>query len=176
MKIHLSDQNASRNPGQDFPESPSRESDCTYPTAEETALWVALNRAQRSIYRSMDLALKARSLPPLRWYDVLWSLERAKEGGLRPFELEKMLIFEQSNLSRLLRRMIEAGLVEESIFPDDRRGKILAITSKGCQIRAQMWKVYGPLIHEHMNGISEQFDLTNIACALRSLFDEEVGK
>ncbi|MGI9510565.1 MAG: MarR family winged helix-turn-helix transcriptional regulator, partial [Geminicoccaceae bacterium] len=114
MKIHLSDQNASRNFRGDSGGAQSRERDLSYPTAEETALWVAFNRAQRSIYRSMDSALKAAGLPPLRWYDVLWSLERSKEKGVRPFELEKLLIFEQSNLSRLLRRMIDAGLVEES--------------------------------------------------------------
>ncbi|MGI9494011.1 MAG: MarR family winged helix-turn-helix transcriptional regulator [Geminicoccaceae bacterium] len=122
----------------------------------------------------MDSALKAKGLPPLRWYDVLWSLERAKGGGVRPFELEKLLIFEQSNLSRLLRRMIDAGLVEEAIFQDDRRGKVLGITSKGLEIRSEMWKVYGPLIHEHMGGISKQFDPAHIAYALKSLFNQDV--
>ena len=175
MKIHLSDQDASRNSGEDSQESQSRESDGTYPTAEETALWVTLNRAQRSIYRSMDSALKAKGLPPLRWYDVLWSLERAKGRRVRPFELEKLLIFEQSNLSRLLRRMIEAGLVEESTFQDDRRGKILMITSKGCRIRGQMWEIYGPLIHEHMSRVSNRYDPTDIASALKSLFGRDVG-
>ncbi len=147
-----------------------------YPTAEETALWVALNDAQRSIYRSMDSTLKAEDLPPLRWYDVLWALERAKGAGVRPFELERLLIFEQSYLSRLLRRMIEAGLVEESVFKDDRRGKVLVITSKGCQIRGQMWKIYGPLIHKHMDSISNRFDLANIAQGLKSLIDQDAEK
>ena len=172
MKIHLSNQYAPRNPREEFWDSRSREREGMNPTAEETALWVALNRAQRSIYRSMDSALKAKSLPPLRWYDVLWALERAEDVGVRPFELEKLLIFEQSNLSRLLRRMIEAGLVEESIFQDDRRGKVLVITSKGCEIRGRMWKIYGPLIHEHMSSISERFDLATIADGLKSLLDQ----
>ncbi len=169
MKIHLSDQDISSNSEGDSPEARSRERDGIYPTAGETALWVALNHAQRSIYRTMDAAMKGKGLPPLRWYDVLWSLERANEKGVRPFELEKLLIFEQSNLSRLLHRMIEAGLVEESVFQSDRRGKVLAITSKGCQIRRQMWKIYGPLIHEHMSGISNRDDPEEIAGALRSL-------
>ncbi len=173
MKIHLSNKDASRNPREDSQELQSRERDSAYPTAEETALWVALNRAQRSIYRSMDSALRAKGLPPLRWYDVLWALERDKGGGVRPFELEKLLIFEQSNLSRLLRRMIEAGLVVESVFQDDRRGKVLGITSKGCQTRGQMWQIYGPLIHEHISGISKRHDPVNIAGALKSLFGQD---
>lgn len=173
MKIHLSNQNVSRNPGENSPDSQSRERDGPYPTAEEADIWVALNRAQRSIYRSMDLALKAEGLPPLRWYDVLWSLERAEGEGVRPFELEKHLIFEQSNLSRLLRRMIDAELVEESVCRDDRRGKLLGITPKGCRIRKRMWKIYGPLIHTHMNGLSKQYDPAHLSGALTSLVDHD---
>ncbi len=140
-----------------------------HPTAEETALWVALNLAQRSIYGVMDSTLKAEGLPPLRWYDVLWAIERAKDGGLRPFEMEKSLLFEQSNLSRLLRRMIGEGLLEESVFQDDRRGKVLRITAKGCQVRKQMWMIYGPLIHEHMYGLPTEYEPEEIALALNSL-------
>ncbi len=144
-----------------------------YPTKNETALWVALNQAQRSIYQAMDSALKASGLPPLRWYDVLWAMERAQSQGVRPFELEKELIFEQSNFSRLLRRMIDAGLVEEAQYENDRRGKLLRITSKGCDVRRQMWCIYGPLIHKHMGYMASQFDHGDTAAALRSLFDQE---
>lgn len=143
-----------------------------FPSEDETALWVVLNRGQRYIHRSMDLALKAQGLPPLRWYDVLWSVERAKDDGIRPFELEKMLIFEQSNLSRLLHRMKKEELIEEAVFQDDRRGRILKLTLKGRQLRRQMWQIYGPLIHHYMSVVSERYDPTNMASALRSLFDE----
>ena len=144
-----------------------------YPTEEETALWVAMNLAQRSVYRAMDAALKARGLPPLRWYDVLWAIERAGDGGVRPFEMERSLLFEQSNLSRLLHRMTGEGLVEESVFQDDRRGKLLRITRKGRQVRKEMWQVYGPLIHGHMGGLSDECDLEEMALALSSLIRRE---
>jgi DNA-binding MarR family transcriptional regulator len=144
-----------------------------YPTAQETALWVALNRAQRSIHGAMEGALKAAGLPPLRWYDVLWSIERAGNGGLRPFALEKSLIFEQSNLSRLLQRMTAKGLVEESVCPDDRRGKVLRITETGRQVRKSMWEIYGPLIHQHMCGLSGGSYPEAIAAELKALIKSE---
>ena len=139
-----------------------------YPTGDETALWVSLNLAQRSIYRVMDAALKAEGLPPLRWYDVLWSLERDKGDGLRAFELERSLIFEQSNLSRLLRRMIGEGLAAESVCPEDRRGKVLRITAEGRRIRKRMWRIYGPLIKRHMREVAAR-DQRRMASALLSL-------
>jgi DNA-binding MarR family transcriptional regulator len=139
-------------------------------------MWISLNLAQRLIYKNMDSILKDQGLPPLRWYDVLWELDRTPGEGLRPFELEKFLLFEQSNLSRLLRRMIDAGLVEELIFSDDRRGKILKITDKGSTIRAQMWAIYGSLIHKHISRIAGDHDLEQMTQALRGLVDETIPK
>lgn len=146
-----------------------------FPTREETEAWVALNLAQRKIYRAMDTALKAEDLPPLRWYDVLWSLERSDKAGLRAFELERMLIFEQSNLSRLLTRMIGEGLVRESVCRQDRRAKVLRITAAGRRTRARMWATYGPLMHRHLGAAGTAVELRQIATALRGLLDGPKG-
>ncbi|MCP4315561.1 MAG: MarR family transcriptional regulator [Hyphomicrobiales bacterium] len=140
-----------------------------YPTKEETRLWVALNLSQRKIYREMDTALKTEGLPPLRWYDVLWELERATCGGLRPYEMGQKLNFEQSNLSRLLQRLVCEGLVEEFVYPDDGRGKVLQITARGREVRKQMWKIYGSLIHKHISKVSDQDDMATAVSALNLL-------
>ena len=129
-----------------------------------------MNLAQRSIYRAIDSSLKIEGLPPLRWYDVLWELEQA-DDGLRPFELESLLIFEQSNLSRLLRRIIDEGLVEERRYSQDGRGKILHITATGQQLRKRMWRVYGPLIQKHVGNILDQQDANVVAASLNSLIE-----
>ena len=143
--------------------------DADFPTREETELWVALNLAQRRIYRAMDTALKSSGLPPLRWYDVLWSLERKDQAGLYAHELEKALIFEQSNLSRLLNRMIREDLVRETVCKEDRRAKVLRITAKGRRTRREMWAIYGPLIHRHLGEISDPRDQKRTASALQRL-------
>ncbi len=140
-----------------------------YPTRDETALWVALNLTQRKIYAAIDAALKTAGLPPLRWYDVLWELERAKDCGARAFELEAKLLFQQSNLSRLLQRMISGGLVEEFVFENDRRGKVIRITEKGSAVRKEMWEVYGPLIHKYMSKVPDPHELTNATAALTKI-------
>ena len=115
-----------------------------------------------------QLGAQRRGFPPLRWYDVLWELDRAKDG-LRPFELEKKLIFEQSNLSRLLRRIIDEGLIEEFAYPNDGRGKVLKITKSGHSVRKKMWKIYGPLIDEHVGEIAKNSDPASFAATLMSL-------
>lgn len=140
-----------------------------YPTEEETDLWITLNLVQRTIYNAMDSALGAEQLPPLRWYDVLWELERADPEGMRQFELGAKHIFHQSNLSRLLKRMIGEGLIEEFVYESDRRGKILRITNKGRTIRMRMWEIYGPLIHENMSRIADLNKLKEVTAALKPL-------
>lgn len=150
---------------------PSPECERVDPTAEQTALWVALNRAQRAIYRTMDAELKANGLPPLRWYDVLWELERTQQDGLRPKEIEKSHLFEQSNLSRLLQRLVDEGLVEVLEYPDDGRGKIMKITPHGRRMRKRMWTIYGPLIHKLMSPIDSSEELSKTSATLGKLID-----
>ena len=137
-------------------------------TTQKIAFWVALNLAYRSVHREIEKALKAEGLPPLRWYDVLWELERA-DGGMRPFELERSLLFEQSNLSRMLRRIINDGLVEERAYEGDGRGKVLLITAKGLEVRRDMWTVYGPQIERHFGDIGDRPDAGDLIKILKSL-------
>lgn len=141
-----------------------------YPSDEETGLWLALNLAHRTAHRSIEAALKAKGLPALRWYDILWELEQAEEG-LRPQELERRLVFEQSNLSRTLRRMVGEGLVDQTTHEGDRRGRIVKITVSGKEIRKRMWTVYGPLITENLRKIPGSHDFDAMAAALGALVD-----
>lgn len=137
-------------------------------TTNKTGVWVALNLAYRSVHRDMEKALKDAGLPPLRWYDVLWELENSEEG-LRPIELEKELLFEQSNLSRMLRRIVDEGLVEERAFEADGRGKLLRITPKGRRVREQMWQIYGSQIELHFGEIGARADAGKLVESLKSL-------
>lgn len=108
-----------------------------------------MNRATRRIQAHISAALKEAGLPPLKWYDLLWSLER-HGGQLRPFELARDTIFEQSNLSHLSKRLATEKLIEIVEYGGDRRGKILKITTKGRDLRRRMWAIYGPMLHDGM--------------------------
>ena len=144
-----------------------------FPSKQETDLWVALNRVQQSLYRAMDAEMKEHGLPPLKWYDVLWELERSADDGSRAYALENKSLFEQSNLSRLLARMIDQGLIEEFRCPSDGRGRVYKITSCGKSLRKRMWDVYGPLIHAHMGSLSEEFPSQSLVEGLYSMVEDE---
>lgn len=110
--------------------------------------WARLMRVSRQLVESAEDALKAGSLPPLAWYDVLHELAEAGEGGLRPFQLIERTLFAQYNISRLLARLEADGLVEKLRVADDGRGQTIRITAKGRETRRQMWAVYGKSIAE----------------------------
>ena len=77
-------------------------------------------------------------------------------------------------LSRLLRNMIDDGLVDETVFEGDRRGKILRITPQGRRIRKKMWSIYGPLLREHMSKVSLTGEIENLTDKLNLLCPEGV--
>ncbi|WP_424978202.1 MarR family winged helix-turn-helix transcriptional regulator [Leisingera sp. S232] len=129
------------------------------PNKRETRIWVLLNRAYRQLHRDMEAEFSAASLPSLRWYDVLWGIERSGTDGRRAYELTQSLLFEQSNLSRILAQMAKQGLIRETVCTQDRRGKVLHITEEGAALRRRMWDVYGPVLKRNMQALAKAEDL-----------------
>ena len=121
--------------------------DTPNPNDSTTAIWVLLNLAHRQVTGRFEVALKRAGLPNARWYDVLWALEKnGGDKGLRQFELESFSLFDQPNLSRTLKRMVESGLVTQCAAENDGRGRVLRITEAGRDLRARMWQIYGGLM------------------------------
>jgi DNA-binding MarR family transcriptional regulator len=112
------------------------------PGPETIALWTRLMTSSRVLLERVEGALKAAGLPPLSWYDALLELEKAEEGGLRPFALQERLLLPQYGTSRLVDRLVGVGLVERRPCAEDGRGQELAITAEGRAMRARMWPVY----------------------------------
>lgn len=111
------------------------------PSAEAVAAWTRLVAASRLLVERVEATLKAEGMPPLGWYDALWELERA-DAPLRPFELQERLLLPQYGTSRLLDRLVQAGLVERLPVEQDGRGQLVRITDSGRETRARMWPVY----------------------------------
>ena len=110
--------------------------------------WIALNRAQQAALLHIERAFREAQLPPSGWYDVLWELDKAGAAGLRPFEIEHRRLIAQSNVSRLIDRLAEAGYVERLPCKEDARGQRIVITPAGRAMRKRMWPVYARAIAE----------------------------
>lgn len=114
------------------------------PAAMTLLAWTRLLRAADLAGQHSAATLRAAGLPPPEWYDVLLALERS--GPQRPRALQAALATEQYALSRLLDRIVKAGLATRTPCPDDARGHTLELTEDGRAMRAAMWPVYAEAI------------------------------
>ena len=108
--------------------------------------WALFLTAHAVLVEQIELRLAAAGLPSLAWYDVLWALERAGERRLRMSELAEMTVITRSNLTRLVDRLEDAGLVERVRAEEDRRGAFAVVTAEGRALRRKMWPVYAAAI------------------------------
>ncbi len=130
-----------------------------FPDDETIEAWVRLHRAQRSLLETVEGALKKNELPPLEWYDVLLELHRQGDGRLRQFEIGQRVLLSKHNLSRLIDRLEQQGLVSRQACKEDGRGYQIRMTKDGEKLLKQMWPVYGRSIQEQ---IGEKLNLKEI--------------
>lgn len=136
--------------------------------AKKTSAWAALLTARALVVEAIEKLLADAELPELAWYDVLWALEQAPAGRLRMHELAAQTVITRSNMTRLVDRLEAAGLVSRQRDPEDRRGAFAQLTPAGKQMRARMWKVYGPAIAEFFDDHVSEAEATAMrACLLR---------
>ena len=136
-----------------------------------TKAWVRLVRARHAVVSAVEADAKEAGVLPVEWYDVLWDLERHEEG-VRPFELEQRLLFAQYNLSRLIDRMVEAGLVKKVACPTDKRGHMLFVTEAGKKQRRATWPHYARAVNKHLGDKLSEAETEKLAALLRKLIEE----
>lgn len=111
--------------------------------------WRRLEKSYALVHARLEQALKAEKLPPLLWLRALEEFARRGDEGLRPFELQDALDLEQPAVSRLLEKMVGAGLLNRAECQDDRRGWQVVATPLGAETRERMAAVYTDALSAH---------------------------
>ena len=142
------------------------------PSASVIRAWGRLIRAERIVVGRIEAELKSAGFPSLHWYDVLLELKRGPEGRLTPREIEEAGLFEQYNLSRLLDRMENEGLVRRIPFPGDKRRQLVEITEEGRALQMRMWGVYGAAINRFISAKLTDKEAGQLSALLLKLIQE----
>jgi DNA-binding MarR family transcriptional regulator len=137
------------------------------PSAEATAAWIRLVRIQSRVLSAVEQDLKKAGFPPLSWYDALLELSRAPMGA--PVELEKQVLLPQYGLSRLIDRLVEAGLVQRKVCEVDKRGLVVEITEAGRELQKKMWNAYSTAIERHIGSKLSDADAAKLSMLLDRL-------
>jgi DNA-binding MarR family transcriptional regulator len=99
--------------------------------APDTALIDDIRSASRQMVRElgfMEATLAATDYPPSAVHTIL---EIGRRGPMTAMQLAEFLHLEKSSVSRMLRKLIEAGELKETADPFDARSKPLSLTAKG---------------------------------------------
>jgi DNA-binding MarR family transcriptional regulator len=137
-----------------------------------TQTWALFLTTHSVLVGAMESRLKDAGLPPLAWYDVLWILERTPDQRLRMSALADQLVLTRFNVTRLVDRLVEAGLVARRQTKEDGRGFYAVLTEKGRVLRRQMWAVYQPAIVELFNQHLSSAQHAEMQSALRRLLEQ----
>src|SRR5215211_1085273 len=116
---------------------------------EQFEAWRAFLRAQAALISTLDRELEAEQGLPITFFDVLIQLSQAG-GRLRMSELADAVLLSRSGVTRLVDRMVRAGLVRREACPEDRRSLYAALTPEGTRAlkRARPF---------HLRGVAEHF-------------------
>jgi DNA-binding MarR family transcriptional regulator len=119
------------------------------PDPAQLAAWRLLLEAHATTTELLERELVAERGLPLSRYDVLLNLSEAPEGRRRMQELSASVLLSKSGLSRLVDRMVEAGLVRRERCQDDRRGWYAVLTDQGRSALRRAAPVHLRGVHEH---------------------------
>lgn len=90
-----------------------------------------LLEAHASLTAAVNRELEATAGMPITWFELLIRLSRSPEQRLRMSELSGQVGLSHSGLTRLVDRVIDAGLVRREACPEDRRGAFAVLTPAG---------------------------------------------
>ncbi|WP_316232350.1 MarR family winged helix-turn-helix transcriptional regulator [Bradyrhizobium sp. SZCCHNR1051] len=83
----------------------------------------------------METTLAATDHPPSAVHTIL---EIGLRGPLTAMQLGTILHLEKSSISRMVRKLIDSGELQETTDPDDARSKPLCLTAKGRKTLAAL--------------------------------------
>jgi len=118
-------------------------------TDARLAAWDLFLETQGTLLCRLERELHAECGLPLTWYAVLLRLHDAPDRRLRMQELVGPLMITKSGITRLVDRMVAAGLIARTTCPSDRRGAFASLTEAGSATLQQATPIHRRGIYQH---------------------------
>lgn len=109
---------------------------------------VLTRRAGRSLERECGI--------PQPWFEVLLRISRTEGGQVSMGSLAQQVALTSGGITRLLDRMIDAGLVQRVPCPTDRRVLFAALTDRGQTKLAQALVVHAAELRDTFHGFTKR--------------------
>lgn len=138
-------------------------------------LWIRLLRASRLIETLLRDRLKSEFDTTLPRFDVMAALSRSQDGMLMS-DLSRFLLVSNGNVTGIVDRLVQEGLVARAQREGDRRTSIVSLTTTGRQQFARMAAAHEGWVNEALAGIddSEARQLAGFLKSFRSNWESDV--
>ncbi len=100
--------------------------------------WGALARTHAAITGRLQEALAGADFPPLPWYEVLATVAEAPEQRMKMGDLAEALVITRGGLTKLVDRLVKAGLLERTFCETDRRVSYATLCPAGDELLEEM--------------------------------------
>ena len=100
--------------------------------------WGALTRTHAAETGRLQEALAQADFPPLPWYEVLATVAEAPDRRMRMGDLAEALVITRGGLTKLVDRLIKAGLMERTFCESDRRVSYATLLPAGEELLEEM--------------------------------------
>jgi DNA-binding MarR family transcriptional regulator len=108
------------------------------PATPHGEAWGALTRTHAAVTQRLQEALAQGDYPPLPWYEVLATVAEAPEQRMRMGDLAEVLVITRGGLTKLVDRLVKAGLLERTFCETDRRVSYATLLPAGRDLLAEM--------------------------------------
>jgi DNA-binding MarR family transcriptional regulator len=109
---------------------------------ERMAAWMTLMQTHATVVAAIEEELMSERNLPLSWHEVLVRLAASPDGRLRMQDLARSVLLSKSGVTRLVDRMVDAGLVGRDACAADRRVVYASITKKGRAVLADAMPIF----------------------------------
>ena len=135
----------------------------------ELRAWQGLLHAHQQVIRTLDAELRDEHGLSLADYDVLLRLARAPGRTLKMTELARRVMMSPSGVTRVVDRLVQAGLIRRDRIDDDARVMLANLTARGREALRQAARTHLRGIREHFTGRLSEAQLRNVAVALERI-------
>ena len=138
---------------------------------ERIQLMGLIIRAHRRLTDSLERELEQSVGIPLVFFDVLIHVGAAPEGRLTMSTLSSDVALTTGGVTRLVDRMVEAGLVARQNCPNDRRSIHVVLTPEGRTVLEQAVAQHVDSIDRHLMAHLDADDRAALVVALTKVLD-----
>jgi DNA-binding MarR family transcriptional regulator len=131
---------------------------------DELRLWLRLFTCKELIESEVRRRLRASFDVTLPRFDLMAQLDRAPKG-MTLGELSQRMMVSNGNVTGLVERLVEQGLIDRRASDKDRRAQIVTLTSEGQRLFRAMARANANWIGEMLAELSQ----TDIETLLRLL-------